>query len=174
MLYHFSEEPDIEQFVPREKQNRKDFPAVVWAIDQMNQHSYFFPRNCPRIVLKRTPEISEEHRKMFFGMSQANKIIAIENRWVERVRNAAIYRYSFHDEGFELFDRTAGYYISHQTVKPLEVTPIHHLFDRLVESGVELRITPSLYPLRDTILGSTFREFGIHRFNHATDLNTTI
>jgi hypothetical protein len=34
MLFHFSEEADIEIFIPRENQNRSDFPAVVWAIDE--------------------------------------------------------------------------------------------------------------------------------------------
>ncbi|WP_339293213.1 DUF6886 family protein [Paenibacillus sp. FSL W8-0187] len=48
MLYHFSEDPNIDIFVPRENQNRKDFPAVVWAIDKEHEFTYYFPRNCPR------------------------------------------------------------------------------------------------------------------------------
>ncbi|MGO4791598.1 DUF6886 family protein [Paenibacillus sp. 2KB_20] len=50
MLFHFSEEADIEIFIPREKQNRSDFSAVVWAIDEEHEFSYYFPRDCPRIV----------------------------------------------------------------------------------------------------------------------------
>ncbi len=47
MLYHFSEESDIHIFIPRAKQNRPEFPAVVWAIDEQHEFSYYFPRDCP-------------------------------------------------------------------------------------------------------------------------------
>ncbi|MDG0875736.1 hypothetical protein L5D93_26265 [Paenibacillus thiaminolyticus] len=44
---------------------------------------------------------------------------------------------------------------------------MNRLVDRLLELGVELRVTPNLYPLRDAILRSSFQSFGIHRFNQA-------
>lgn len=48
MLFHFSEESDIDIFVPRKKQNRADFPAAVWAIDKEHEFTYYFPRDCPK------------------------------------------------------------------------------------------------------------------------------
>ncbi|WP_182914733.1 DUF6886 family protein [Paenibacillus thiaminolyticus] len=92
MLYHFSEEPGIKRFVPRENQNREGLPPVVWAIDEEHQFTYFFPRNCPRIVVRATPDMSEEERDRFFGQSLANAIITIESRWYARVADCTIYR----------------------------------------------------------------------------------
>ncbi|MFD3273892.1 DUF6886 family protein [Paenibacillus dendritiformis] len=167
MLYHFSEESDIKRFVPRENPNREGFPPVVWAIDEEHQFTYFFPRNCPRIVVRATPDMSEEDRERFFGQSLATTIITIESRWYARVTDCTIYRYSFEEDLFELYDETAGYYISSHTIIPAAATPVNRLVDRLLEMGIELRVTPNLYPLRAAILRSSFQSFGIHRFNQA-------
>ncbi|PZM63833.1 DUF6886 family protein [Paenibacillus dendritiformis] len=167
MLYHFSEESEIKRFVPRENPNREGFPPVVWAIDEEHQFTYFFPRNCPRIVVRATPDMSEEDRERFFGQSLATTIITIESRWYARVTDCTIYRYSFEEDLFELYDETAGYYISSHTIIPASVTPVNRLVDRLLEMGIELRVTPNLSPLRDAILRSSFQSFGIHRFNQA-------
>ncbi|MGE7822592.1 DUF6886 family protein [Paenibacillus sp. NPDC093718] len=51
MLFHFSEEADIEIFIPREKQNRPDFPAVVWAIDAEHEFSYYFWAGLPNELM---------------------------------------------------------------------------------------------------------------------------
>lgn len=125
MLYHFSEESDIRRFVPRKNQNREGFPPVVWAIDEEHQYTYFFPRNCPRIVVRATPDMSDEDRERFFGLSQADTIITIESRWYARVADCTIYRYAFEEDLFELHDRTAGYYISSHTIMPVAVTPLN-------------------------------------------------
>ncbi|WCF05771.1 hypothetical protein NDS46_15350 [Paenibacillus thiaminolyticus] len=167
MLYHFSEEPGIKRFAPRENQNREGFPPVVWAIDEEHQFTYFFPRNCPRIVIRAAPDMSKEDREQFFGHSLANTIITIESRWYARVADCTIYRYAFEEDLFELYDKTAGYYISPHTIIPEGCTPVNRLVDRLLELGVELHVTPNLYPLRDAILRSSFQSFGIHRFNQA-------
>ncbi|GAA3408184.1 hypothetical protein GCM10020370_42770 [Paenibacillus hodogayensis] len=41
-LFHFSEESSIEIFVPRVKENRRNMPPVVWAIDDVHEH-FIFP-----------------------------------------------------------------------------------------------------------------------------------
>lgn len=167
MLFHFSEDPTIQQFIPRVKQNREWFPPLVWAIDQENEFTYYFPRNCPRIIYRQSPEINDEDRKRFFGHSQAEIIVTIENHWYQEMKDCTIYKYSFHDDGFELFDQTAGYYISHQTVLPEAIQPMNQLIERIIDRGIELRITPNLVPLREAILASSVNYFGIHRFNMA-------
>ncbi|NOU97118.1 hypothetical protein GC093_28410 [Paenibacillus sp. LMG 31456] len=169
MLYHFSEEPVIEVFVPRIKQNRQDMPPVVWAIDKEHEFTFYFPRNCPRIVYKKSEEVSKSDKDRFFGDTSATTIVTIESRWYKELKNFTIYKYAFDEQGFELFDKTAGYYISHQTVNPQGVEPVSHLIDKLLDTGIELRFTPTLYPLRDAILASTVLDFGIHRFNHARE-----
>ncbi|MCS7463340.1 hypothetical protein N0M98_24770 [Paenibacillus doosanensis] len=170
MLYHFSEEPNITRFIPREKQNRGDFPAVVWAIDEENEFTYYFPRDCPRIVIRPSSCLSEEDRRLFFGLTTADCIVAIESRWYRAMKETTLYRYSFDEAGFELFDKTAGYYISRETTFPVEVERIDGLLDRLVGKGVELRLMPNLHPLRTAILQSSLDRFGIHRFRNAAPL----
>lgn len=78
-----------------------------------------------------------------------------------------MYRYTFAREGFERFDETAGYFISQQTVRPLDMQPISQLLDQLMALNIEVRFTPRLTKLREAILASTLTDFGIHRFEHA-------
>lgn len=167
MLFHFSEQGNIEIFIPKEKQNRTDFPAVVWAIDEEHEFTYYFPRDCPRIVCRRTEDISEKNVDMFFKNTNADIIVTVESEWYARIIGQSLYKYYFEEDSFELFDKTAGYYISYQAVKPISIEKIDNLVERLLSKGIELRITPNLYPLRDAIINSDFKDFGIHRFNNA-------
>ncbi|WP_369691087.1 DUF6886 family protein [Paenibacillus pabuli] len=64
----------------------------------------------------------------------------------------------------------AGYYTSTQVTKPLHTDHMDCLIERLFKKGIELRFTPNLYPLREAILQSDFKEFGIHRFSNAMEL----
>ncbi|OXM86191.1 DUF6886 family protein [Paenibacillus rigui] len=166
-LFHFSEESSIEVFVPRVKENRTDMPPVVWAIDEEHEYTFYFPRDCPRIVYSRTDEINEEDRARFFGLSDSERIITVETGWYERIKNTTLYRYTFPADTFRLFDACAGYYISTETVKPLSVEPLDHLLDRLISLNVEIRFTPSLHPLRNALVNSSVQDFGIHRFANA-------
>jgi hypothetical protein len=165
-LYHFSEEPNIEIFAPRVKENRKNMPPVVWAIDQEHEFTFYFPRDCPRIVYTRSESISKDASK-FFGLSISNIIITVETHWYKAIRDTTLYRYTLPGESFEIFDETAGYYISENILKPIRVDPINNLIERLIELNIEIRFTPNLNPLREAILKSTVEDFGIHRFNNA-------
>ncbi|MFD2329465.1 DUF6886 family protein [Cohnella sp. GCM10020058] len=167
MLFHFSEQADIEIFVPREKQNRPDFPPVVWAIDEEHEFTYYFPRECPRIVCRRDETTTEQHTQLFFNNSMADTIVTVESDWYSRISKQIIFRYGFENEGFELFDKTAGYYISRNTVTPKAVDTYGNLIERLIQKGIEIRFTTNLSPLREAILASDFKGFGIHRFNNA-------
>ncbi|SDX04689.1 DUF6886 family protein [Paenibacillus sp. CF384] len=167
MLFHFSEDDSIGIFEPKVKQNRPEFPAVVWAIDEEHEFTYYFPRDCPRIVCRRDETTTTQHLDLFFNHSIANTIVTVESDWYTRISKQTLYRYCFDDEGFELIDETAGYYISRQVVHPISVDQYDNLLERLLLKGVELRFTTNLYPLREAILASDFKGFGIHRFNNA-------
>jgi len=167
LLYHFSEEPDIEIFIPRKMEARKEFPAVVWAIDEEHAVNYYFPRECPRIVYSKSENMSEWDVEKFFGGTVADTIVAVESGWMGRMKSTKLFRYSFDGSAFEMQDETAGYYISEETVKPLSVEPVGDLMQEIVNQGVELRVTPNLYPLRDMILSSTIDRFSIIRFRNA-------
>jgi hypothetical protein len=166
MLYHFSENPAIKEFIPLENQN-KEMPPAVWAIDEEHAVHYFLPRECPRVIFSKSASLSEEDEKLFFAHTLANKVIAVETSWIERIKNTTVYKYTFHDEGFQVFDQTAGYYIIHSPVQPISVEPMGDLLEKITEKGVELRITPNLYPLRDAIISSSVDDFSIIRFRNA-------
>ncbi|MEK5057934.1 hypothetical protein BK126_06540 [Paenibacillus sp. FSL H7-0326] len=170
MLFHFSEDDSINIFVPKQKQNRPDFPAVVWAIDEEHEFSYYFPRDCPRIVCRKDEATTDQQLQLFFNNSITNTIVTVESDWYTKILKQSIFKYCFDDEGFELFDKTAGYYISRQTVKPKSVEKYENLLERLLVKGIELRFTTNLYPLREAILASDFKGYGIHRFNNAKRL----
>lgn len=62
-LFHISDQPDIAHFQPRPIRVPVDRPPgqdwlngpLVWAIDELHQILYLFPRECPRIVIWATP-----------------------------------------------------------------------------------------------------------------------
>ncbi|MDQ8737728.1 DUF6886 family protein [Paenibacillus sp. LHD-38] len=166
-LFHFSEESGIDIFVPRVKENRRDMPPVVWAIDDAHKFTFYFPRNCPRIVYTRTNDLTDDDNDKFFGLTASNIVVTVETAWYERIMSTTVFKYTMPAGSFRLFDEFAGYYISTQTVKPLEVEPVNNLLERLIELNIEVRFTPNLHPLKEAILNSSVTDFGIHRFANA-------
>ncbi|MGO4110079.1 DUF6886 family protein [Paenibacillus sp. YAF4_2] len=167
-LFHFSEESSIKRFVPRVKANRTNMPPVVWAIDEEHEFTFFFPRKCPRIVYKRSDGLTEADNHLFFGLTSCKIIITVETGWYDRIKQATLYRYELPADSFQLFDETAGYYISTETITPLAVEPLTNPLDLLMAIGVEVRFTSNLHPLREAILQSSLTDFGIHQFDQAS------
>jgi len=166
MLYHFSEDPAIRRFHPRPAAAIEGNPSVVWAIDEEHAPHYFFPRACPRVVCWCEETTSQEDREELFALTSATKLAAVESAWLERIRQTVLYRYTMPDQAFSLHNAHAGYYVSYETVTPLLVEPVGDLLERLTASGLELRLTPSLVPLKNRIMGSTLG-FSIIRFANA-------
>ena len=165
-LYHFSEDPSIERFIPRPVRVGPSDEALVWAIDSAYCHQFYFPRDCPRVIISNSSHTMEDDVETFFGQTTASVIAAIESRWLERLRNTAIYRYTLPSQGFELRNESAGYWVSELETRPVDVLPIPDLLEALVDAGVELRIMPSLVPLRDAAIKSTVN-FDIIRWRNA-------
>lgn len=152
VLYHFSEDPTIETFEPRLHPSHPTLAPAVWTIDEEHAPMYYLPRDCPRIAFYPKDSSSDEDKEQYDRQTRAAKVIVIENNWYAAVRETALYRYTFEAEPFTCWDREAGYYITHSAVTPLAVEPLGDLMQRLMEADVELRLTPSLTPLRDCLL----------------------
>lgn len=165
-LYHFSEDPSIERFVPRSVRIGPSDEALVWAVDMAHCHQFYFPRDCPRVVISKSPSTSAEDTQIFFGHTTAEVVAAIESRWLRRMRSTTVYRYTLPAEGFTMRNGSAGYWVSEHECRPLEVEPIRDLMAALVDAGVDLRIMPSLVSLRDAVIESTV-EFDIIRWRNA-------
>ncbi|RXZ83644.1 hypothetical protein EBB07_04465 [Paenibacillaceae bacterium] len=170
-LYHFSENPAIPLFEPRKLPYRMNEPAQVWAIDAFHAPHYFFPRDCPRVCIWPMETTTEQDYARFFGHSGTSRMIAIESGWLEKVRTGTIYRYRFDPAQFQLYEANAGYYTSTNTVKPAAVEIIDNLLGELADLNIEVRITPSLMPLKEAILASTVN-FSMIRMKNAVGLQS--
>ena len=128
---------------------------MVWAIDRAHLHNYLLPRDCPRVTFYVTADSDPADVTRLLGTTAARHVIAIESAWLAAVRATTLWLYEFPREPFELIDPIAATYVSRQPVRPLAVRRVDDLLGELTRRGVELRVTPSLWPLRDAVLASS-------------------
>jgi hypothetical protein len=168
-LFHVSEDAGITWFVPR------DPPAgakgvsekVVWAVDENHLVNYLLPRDCPRVTFYPLPESKAEDIAHLIGPSGARHVVAIEANWFERARNCNLALYELAADSFEVIDRGAGYHVSKESVSPLRMETIIRPLDRILASGAELRILPSLWSLCDAVTTSSL-QFSAIRMRNAS------
>jgi hypothetical protein len=165
LLYHFSEEKDITVFEPRP--SRIDQTPMVWAIDAEHAALYYFPRNCPRAAFGPGKGTSAEDLASYHSVTKARRVILIEHCWLQQVLETKLYAYHFAPEPFRIQDKTAGYYVSLESVIPLKVEPMGNLIAKLAEADVELRLTPSLTPIRESVIHQTY-DFSLIRMAYAS------
>jgi hypothetical protein len=161
MLFHVSEERGIEQFEPRASDVKV---PVVWAIDAGRVHNYFVPRECPRVTYYAGRETTDADVERFLASSTA--VIAIEREWLTRLRSCRVYCYRMPPETFECIDECAGYFVSRVPVVPIGMEVIDDPISEMVRRGVELRIVPNLWSLRDAVVASSL-QFSIIRMRNA-------
>jgi hypothetical protein len=146
-LYHFSEEPNIAVFVPRPPAARPEVEPLVWAIDEWHSPLYLFPRDCPRILIWPLPATAPEDFERSWGEREARMVAHIEWAWFERLRATRLYRYTMPAETFEDMG-DAGMWVSRSVVQQQAVEPVEDLPAALAAANVELRVMPSLLPLK--------------------------
>jgi hypothetical protein len=146
-LFHFSESPDIQQFVPRTPEHRPGIEPLVWAVDAARAWTYLFPRDCPRILLWPTPQTTAADLAGWFGGRADARIACIEWSWYERMRTVPLHRYEMQPTGFTPLPQDEWMWVSRSTEQPLAVEPVGDLVAALSVAGVELRLMPSLLPL---------------------------
>jgi len=162
MLFHISEESGIQEFQPRPSEYTPE--PVVWAIDADHLHNYLLPRDCPRVTYYAGPQTTAADRERLLGSSAA--IVAIERDWLERVQRCWLYCYHLPGHTFECIDECAGYFVSRVSVVPTRVELLKDPIAELEHRGVDLRILPSLRPLRDAVVTSSL-QFSIIRMRNA-------
>jgi hypothetical protein len=162
-VYHVSEEPDIGVFEPRQVETGGE--SLVWAIDDAHLRNYLAPRECPRVTFYAGPGTTVADRERFLGSSTA--VVAIESGWFERMRSCRLFCYQFSGDTFECSDKTAGYFVSRAAVKPARVDVIEDPVLAILQRGVELRVLPDLWSLRNAVIESTL-EFSIIRWRNAS------
>ena len=152
-VYHYSEDGTIRRFAPHVPQSNPGHPASVWAIDAEHSPLYWFPRYCPRISVWARDEDEQATLTSVFA-SEASRIVAAETAWMERVRDARLYRYAFDAGEFRPWQEADGQYITDHVVYPERVELIDDLLALHAAADVEVRFTPRLGALMDRILDS--------------------
>ena len=98
--FHYSENPDITEFVPRPHVSRPHEPARVWAIDARHAPLYFFPRNCPRAAFWALPTTTHADSEAFLAHTDAQIVLTVEAAWLEAMQTTLLYEYEMPPDAF--------------------------------------------------------------------------
>ncbi|MEY2445951.1 MAG: hypothetical protein QOE00_2531, partial [Ilumatobacteraceae bacterium] len=128
ILYHFSEDPSITRFVPHVPRTNPEHRRAVWAIDAAHAPLYWFPRDCPRVTVwpLRATDLETFQRRF---ATASSRLHAIESQWLDRMRNAQLYRYQFDPTGFVPWEEANVQWIAECDVVPTGVSPVGDLLD---------------------------------------------
>ena len=163
-LWHASDDPNIEIFRPHRAPTAQIDDELVWAVDDAHVPAYWFPRDCPRATFWIGPKTSSADVEW---MRERTRVHAIERRWWDRFRAARLYLYRMPTDTFTVHAPEAGYYVSRETVTPLERVTIDDLAKKHAEAGIELRALDDLWPLWERVIASTLEFSGIRLRNAA-------
>lgn len=165
-LWHLSEDPSIECFMPRTGSPGSPDDALVWAVDTRHAPIYWFPRDCPRGCAWASASTTEHDRVRFFFGTDALRLHVIESSWLARMRACRLYAYELPSDGF-VAHGVGGYFVSPDRVVPIERHDVGDLLDRHVAAGIELRVTPSIWPFWNDVVTSTLEFSGCRLRNAA-------
>jgi len=155
-LFHFSDNPNIGFFtpgpvrIPAERPTGREWlnEPLVWAIDELHQPMYLFPRECPRILYWPTLNTTPQDYERWWGERSCRAIAHIEWAWFDRLGTESLHRYELPKASFENI-HDAGTWVSRASVTPVNVETLCDLPEELRAQDVELRVMESLTPLKE-------------------------
>lgn len=165
-LWHFSEDPDLGSFQPRLTPSNPAEPALVWAVDSRHAPTFWFPRDCPRGCIWPVSTTTGADRERFFGQAGTGRVHVIESGWLDRVLACRLYAYRLPTGPFRPH-ATGGYWVSDQPVAATERVTLDGLLARHARAGIEVRVTPSLWPFWRRVVNSTVEFSGSRLRNTA-------
>ena len=161
-LWHVSEDDSIEVFTPHVSATAETAEPLVWAVDSRHLPLYWFPRDCPRATFWADKHTAPADALLLHG---SQRVHAIEGAWLERVRAARVLAYRLPETSFQPYPEAGGYWVSSETVVPLELVELGDLLSRHAEAQIELRIVPNLWPLWNAVVASTLEYSGMRLRN---------
>jgi Family of unknown function (DUF6886) len=172
VVHHLSEDPSIRRFRPHVPPTNPTHRPAVWAIDTDHAPLYWFPRDCPRVTAWPRPTDDPE---MFAEawVTTARRVHAVELGWLDRMRTTTLYRYDFAASGFEPWPDAAGQWIAEHEIAPIAVVELTDLLGLHADAGIELRLVPSLWPLRDLAVDDRW-EFSLVRMANASPRHPSV
>jgi hypothetical protein len=165
-IWHFSEDPSLRRFRPRGRAANPGDQPLVWAVDTRHAPMFWFPRDCPRGCIWPVSATTPEDREGFFGQTGANRIHVIEAGWLRRMQDRRLYAYRLPSEPFRPHE-VGGYWIADEPVDAIDRVMIDDLVGRHADAGIELRITPSIWPFWRRVASSTVEFSGSRLRNSA-------
>jgi hypothetical protein len=165
-VWHFSEDPSLHRFRPRGRAANPSAQSLVWAIDTRHAPMFWFPRDCPRGCIWPVSTTTPEDRESFFGQSAANRVHVMEGCWLRRMQDCRLYAYRLPSEPFRPHE-VGGYWIADEPVDAIEQVVVDDLVGRHADAGIELRITPSIWPFWRRVANSTVEFSGSRLRNSA-------
>jgi len=165
-LWHFSEDRSLGRFRPHAPATNPEARPLVWAVDTRHAPMFWFPRDCPRGCIWPVSATTPEDRERFFGQSAANRVHVTEAGWLGRMRDCRLYAYRLPVAAFRPHE-VGGYWVADETVNAIEQVIIGDLLDKHASAGIELRITPSIWPFWRRVTNSTVEFSGSRLRNSA-------
>jgi hypothetical protein len=161
-LWHVSEDPAIERFLPHVSATASSREPRVWAVDTRHLPLYWFPRQCPRGTFWSTPSTTDEDAALLDG---AARVHLVEEAWLPAMRATRVVAYRLPEDTFAPDPEVGGYWLSGEPVAPIELVELGDLVDRHDAAGIELRAAPNLWPTWDRVVASTLEFSGIRLHN---------
>jgi len=160
-LWHVSEDPAIAEFRPHRAATAQEDEALVWAIDTRHLPLYWFPRECPRGTFWADAATTHADVERFLGGDRLARVHSVEPPWDEQMRRARLYAYRLPEDSFVPYEPAGGYWISRETVEPLDLQRLGDVVELHRTAGIELRIVPRLLELWNDVIASTLEFSGI-------------
>lgn len=162
-VVHFSEDPTIQTFVPHVAATSASDQALVWAVDDVIAPSYWFPRDCPRVLVWARAGTTRADRDRVLGTGGVERVHAIEHRWLRRMLAVELFAYRLPADKFRPIGAPEPHaWVTAETVRPLgPPQPVGDLLVLHAAAGIELRLLPSLAGFWDVVKGSTLGFSGI-------------
>jgi hypothetical protein len=157
-----SENPALGRFEPHVSATAEEGEPLVWAVDTRHLPLYWFPRDCPRGTFWADRSTDPADAERLLG--GASRVHIVEEGWLERMRTTEVFAYRLPDGSFEPHP-VGGYWISRETVEPVELVPLGDLVERHARAGIELRLLPNLWPTWDEVVASTLEFSGMRLRN---------
>ena len=76
-LFHVSEEPDIDKFVPRipYREDMDKSKGLVWALTEPALPNWLTPRDCPRVGYRATEESTQDDIRLTYRSSRFYRLL---------------------------------------------------------------------------------------------------
>ena len=163
-LFHFSEDPAIERFVPHVPATNPSQAPSVWAIDAEHAPVYWFPRDCPRGAVWANDDAQRAVLHRTFS-TRASRVQATELAWLDRMRSARLFVYELDPAPFERWPDAEGQWVARVPLEPRDVRMVGDLLALHAEAGIELRFVPDLLAFWDVVVPSGLPFSGVRLRN---------